>query len=164
VLIPLFRDAQGERRIAIIRRAEGGRHGGQLAFPGGAREREDASMLDTALREAREEVGIDPRTVEILEHLPVLDTHTTGFRIHPFLARVVRPEHWTLALDEVIEVLEPRIRDLMSPDAHGEAEWQMPAWPRPHLIAFYRIGSHRLWGASYRILHPLLPRIAAGGW
>src|SRR5262249_54089290 len=98
------------------------------------------------------------------EHLPVLETRTTGFRIHPFLARITRPSAWVLAAREVSEVLEPRLRELADPAAHQEAEFHMPTWDAPRRMPFYRVGDHRLWGLSYRILNPILRRIAEGGW
>jgi 8-oxo-dGTP pyrophosphatase MutT (NUDIX family) len=162
VIVPVFRDPAGDGRLAVIRRAERGRHGGQLAFPGGTREPHDATLVETALREAREEVGLAREAIEILEQLPVLETRTSGYRIHPFLARIRRPAAWVLSADEVAEMLEPRLADLALPESHGEADWQLPSWDRPYRVAFYRVGEHRLWGLSYRILHPILPRLADG--
>src|SRR3954466_720202 len=88
VLVPLYRDPAGDVRLIMIRRTEGGLHGGQLAFPGGVRDPGDASLRDTALREAEEEIGLDPDRVEVLAELPVMETRITGYRITPFLARV----------------------------------------------------------------------------
>jgi len=164
VLVPLFRGRDGEVRLVIVRRAEGGLHGGQLAFPGGKPEPEDASMLDTAIREAEEEIGLARDAVEVLSALPVLETRTTGFRIAPFLARIRRPAHWRPAAGEIAEVLEVKLADLLRPDAHDEVVEQFPTWSGPMKIAFYHVGPYRLWGASYRIFHPLLPRLAAGEW
>ena len=164
VLIPLYRDADGEVHVVLLRRSEHGRHGGQLAFPGGIREPADASAQATALREAEEEIGLPPSAVEILEPMPELVTRTTGFRITPFLARIVPPPAWRPDPKEVAEVIDVRISDLLHPDAYGESVEQFPSWPEPVTIAFYHVGSHRLWGATYRILAPLLPRIVAGEW
>lgn len=164
VLVPIFRDAGGELRLVLVRRAAGGLHGGQLAFPGGKREPGDRTALDTALREAAEETGLDPRRVEVLAELPVLETRTTNFRIAPFLARVTPPERWSPAPAEVAEVIEVKVADLVRPEAHGESVERFPTWPEPRTIGFYRVGPHRLWGATYRILQPLLPRLAAGEW
>src|SRR5438876_9401012 len=105
VVVPLYRDGAGEVRIVIIRRAERGIHGGQLAFPGGKRDPGDASALDGALRETREEIGLAPEAIEVLEQLPVFETRTTGFRIHPFLARIARPRAWIAAPGGAGEVL-----------------------------------------------------------
>ena len=66
VLAPLYRDPQGSLRLVFIRRAPHGIHGGQIAFPGGRREPEDANLLATALREAEEELGLDPAMVEVM--------------------------------------------------------------------------------------------------
>jgi 8-oxo-dGTP pyrophosphatase MutT (NUDIX family) len=164
VLVPVYRDRSGDLRIVLIRRGERGMHGGQLAFPGGKPDPSDDTMLDTALREANEEIGLTIDAIEILEALPVFETLTTGFRIAPFLARIRPPDRWQVAEGEVAEVIEPRVVDLLAPGVHDEAVEHHPTWPGPRKISFYRIGPHRLWGASYRILHPLLPRLAAGAW
>ncbi len=164
VLVPIFRRRDGDLRLAVVRRSERGLHGGQLAFPGGRCERDDASPLATALREAEEEIGLAPKTVEVLADLPVVETLTTGYRIFPFLARIDAPPAWRCQEDEIVEVLEPGVRDLTQPQVRGEEMVKFPTWPRAMRIAFYRIGPHRLWGASFRILEPLLPRLLTGEW
>ena len=164
MLAPVFRDAEGFLRVVLIRRTEGGIHGGQLALPGGNREPFDATPLDTAIREAEEEIGLTRANLEILASLPVVETMTTRYRIVPFLARVTHPRPWRRAESEIAEVLETRVSDLLAPGAHGEAIENFPTWSGPRKISFYRVGEHRLWGATYRILHPLLPRLDGGEW
>jgi 8-oxo-dGTP pyrophosphatase MutT (NUDIX family) len=164
VLVPAFRGTDGELRLVLVRRGEHGLHGGQLAFPGGKCEAEDASPLDTATREAREEVGLAGDEIEILAHLPAVETLATGFRIVPFLARVTPPAQWRCQEGEIAEVLEVKVRDLARPEARGEDVLRFPTWREPLPISFYRVGPHRLWGASFRILEPLLPRLLAGEW
>ena len=162
VLVPLYRDDEGELRLVLIRRGEGGAHGGQLAFPGGKRDPGE-TLLETVLREVHEEVGLPSEAVQVLAELEPFETRSTGFRIHPFLAKVQRPKTWIVAADEVAEVLEPPLA-AFGPQSHATEEWQLEGWPRSHTISYYRIGEHHLWGATYRIFHPLLPRLRAGEW
>ena len=164
VLVPVFRGAEGDLRLVIVRRTDHGVHGGQLAFPGGKRDARDRSLRDTAIREAQEEIGVDRGHVEILADLPVVETRTTGFRIHPFLAKIRPPARWTHQEREIAEVLEVRVAELASPAARGESIGEFPNEPKPRRIAYYRVGPHRLWGASYRIVTPLIPRLLSEEW
>jgi len=164
VLVPVFRDTQGVARLVMVRRTEGGRHGGQLAFPGGNVDASDASLRDTALREAHEEIGLPRDAVTVLEALPALVTRTTGYRIAPFLGRILRPETWTPEPREVAEVLELDLEELARPESFGESVEMLSDWPDPVRIEYYRVGPYRLWGASYHILRPVLPRLIAGEW
>jgi 8-oxo-dGTP pyrophosphatase MutT (NUDIX family) len=150
VLAPLYRDPHGDLRLVFIRRSPHGIHGGQIAFPGGRREPEDASLLHTALREAEEEVGLDPSHVEILTELPVVSTMATGFVIAPFLGKLNgAPPTWRRQETEIDEILEVRMADL---DNEVIETWQLPGWPEPREIPFYWIGPYKLWGATYKIL------------
>ena len=169
VLIPIYRGADGELRLVLVRRTDRGIHGGQIAFPGGKSAPEDRTLLETALRETHEEIGIPEISVTILEHLPVIETRTTGFRIHPFLARIVPPKEWHVEKEEIAEVLEVRVKELADPQAHGEEIRYFPAPSDPQhkesqRVCFYRIGPYKLWGATYRILRPLIPRLVEGEW
>jgi 8-oxo-dGTP pyrophosphatase MutT (NUDIX family) len=164
VLVPVYRDAQGELRVVIVLRTERGIHGGQLAFPGGNREPDDATPLDTALREADEEIGLPRSSVTVLAALEVIETRTTGYRIAPYLGRIARPAKWRPDSSEVAEIFEVSVSQLLAPGTHAETDLILPGWSASRRIAFYHVGPHRLWGASYRVLNPLLPRLAAGEW
>jgi 8-oxo-dGTP pyrophosphatase MutT (NUDIX family) len=165
VLVPLYRGSDGRLGLVFIRRSPFGRHGGQIAFPGGRREPEDADLLTTALREAAEEIGLDRQSVDVLATLPIVDTAATGFRVVPFLGRLHgSPPVWRRQPTEVDEILEVPLDDLTRPDAHAVEYWQLPGWPEPRPISYYRIGAYKLWGATYKIVAPLLPRVLAGEW
>ncbi|MCA9972869.1 MAG: CoA pyrophosphatase [Anaerolineales bacterium] len=165
VLVPLYRDANGRFHLVLVQRSAGGNHAGQLAFPGGKRDAADASLLATALREAHEEIGLPPAHVQLLAELPVAETRTSGFRIAPFLARIVPPPGgWRPHPREIAAVLDVPLADLLAPGAHDDTPWQLPAWPAPRCEPCYHVGPHRLWGVTYRILHPLLPRLRAEEW
>ncbi len=164
VLVPVFRSAAGEPTLVLVRRREGGAHGGQLAFPGGKRETGDGTMLAAALRETEEEIGVSPGRVEVLADLPEVETRTTGYRVFPFLARLAPPSRWRPAEDEIAEVLEVGIEELARPESHRRAVETFPTWDGPREVPYYRVGRYRLWGLTYRILEPLLPRLVAGEW
>ena len=164
ILVPVYRSSAGEIRIVMVLRSDGGVHGGQVAFPGGKRDDSDVSMLETALREAREEVGLTSDRVEVLAHFPAIETRTTGYRVYPFLARIIPPVQWRLAKREIADIIDVSLNELVRTDAHGQANEQFSTWQEATEVSFYRVGSHRLWGLSYRILHPLIPRLIAGEW
>ena len=153
VLAPIYRDADGRLRFVFIRRSPFGRHGGQIAFPGGRREPEDADLLATALRESEEEIGLSRRLVTVLTELPVIETVATGFRVAPFLGRLAgEPPVWQRQESEIDEILEVPFDDLLRPEAHAVEFWQLPDWPQAREIPFYWIGEYKLWGATYRIV------------
>jgi 8-oxo-dGTP pyrophosphatase MutT (NUDIX family) len=164
VLIPVYRGDNGEIRLVLVRRGVGGVHGSQLAFPGGKPEPGDRSTLDTALRETEEEIGLKREMIHILSPLPAVETRTTGFRIFPYLARIVRPPTWRRQEREIAEIIDVAVGDLVRPEAHGQTLKQFPTWPEPQAKPFYRVGSHQVWGVTYRMLRPLIPRLMAGEW
>jgi 8-oxo-dGTP pyrophosphatase MutT (NUDIX family) len=164
VLVPVYRRPDGQLMVVLVRRAQGGAHGGQLALPGGQRDPSDADLAATALREANEELGLADDQVELLAALPVVETQTTGFRIAPFLARLPGPVPWRLQEREIAEVVEVPVADLARPEARAEAVRAFPTWPAPRRIQLWRVGGHEVWGVTYRILEPLVPRLLAGEW
>jgi 8-oxo-dGTP pyrophosphatase MutT (NUDIX family) len=136
----------GELVVMLVRRAQGGAHGGQLALPGGQRDPSDADLAATALREASEELGLAANQVELLAALPVVETQTTGFRIAPFLARVTVLAPWRPQAREVAEVVEVAVADLARPEVQAEAVRAFPTWPAPRRIQLWRVGDHEVWG------------------
>jgi 8-oxo-dGTP pyrophosphatase MutT (NUDIX family) len=164
VLIPVYRSQDGELHIVMILRNPGGVHGGQIAFPGGKHDQEDETMLDTALREVREELGLIVERNDVLAELPMEQTRTTGYRVFPFLARIAVPDRWQIAEREIAEIVDVKLTDLTRRDAHDKMIGRFPTWEKAQQVSFYRIGEHRLWGLSYRILQPVLARLVAGEW
>ncbi|HEY3152370.1 MAG TPA: CoA pyrophosphatase, partial [Candidatus Binatia bacterium] len=120
VLIPVYRSQDGELHIVMILRNPGGVHGGQIAFPGGKRDPKDETMLDTALREVREELGLIVERNDVLAELPMEQTRTTGYRVFPYLARIHLPNRWRIAQREIAEILDIKLRELTRPDAHDK--------------------------------------------
>lgn len=165
VLVSVFRDVADELRLVLILRGERGIHGGQVGLPGGKREPADASLLETALREVEEEIGLARADIEILAPLEPLTTQTSGFRVHPYLARIKPPRHWRLASGEIAGIVTPRVRALADPSAHHTETLSFPTWPQNRPVDCILIeGRHLLWGVTLRVIEPLLPRLLAGDW
>lgn len=152
VLIPVV-DRQPAATILLTRRTSHLRaHAGQIAFPGGRMEEGDATPADTALRETREEIGLDPSFVEVLGFLETYQT-STGFRVAPAVG-IVRPG-FTLRPDvgEVEEVFEVPLSFLMSGENH---ELHSRPW-RGSRRYYYAMpyGDHYIWGATAGMLRNL---------
>jgi 8-oxo-dGTP pyrophosphatase MutT (NUDIX family) len=140
VLVPIYRDTDNRLRVVFIRRAPGGVHGGELAFPGGKFEATDNSMRFTALRETHEEIGLAPESVRILTELPPITTKFSGFKIYPFLGAIT-PSNWVIDENEVAEVIDFDLESLTDSARYGEEVVHYDSWPEPRIIAFYRVGS-----------------------
>ena len=164
VLVPVYRAGSGELRLILIRRSDGGVHGGHLALPGGKRDPSDRSMLDTALREAREEIGIRESQIEILAELPLTETRTTGFRVHSFLGRIIQPVAWQRNEHEVAEIMDLSLAELIDAEVLNEDDGPPADVSAPRRTPYYRVGDEQLWGLTFRILRGLIPRLQAREW
>ena len=164
VLIPVYRSQDGQLHIVMVLRKPGGVHGGQIAFPGGKHDPADETMLDTALREVHEELGLTVSREDILAELPMEQTRTTGYRVFPYAARILVPERWRIAEREIAEIIDVNLRDLTRPSSHSTMVERLRTWQKAERVPYYQVGNHRLWGLSYRILHPIIPQLRAGEW
>jgi 8-oxo-dGTP pyrophosphatase MutT (NUDIX family) len=165
VLVPVFRDRDGELRVAIVVRADdGGLHGGQLGLPGGKPEVGDSDLLATALREAEEEVGLTAEDVDVLAALPPFDTRATGWRVHPFLGRISPHTTWRLQEAEIVGILTPAVRVLVDPASRATLPFTSRRFTTPLLVDGIDVEGHVLWGMTLRLFDEVLPRLLAGEW
>jgi 8-oxo-dGTP pyrophosphatase MutT (NUDIX family) len=165
VLVPFYRDPAGELRVVLIERAPGGRHGGQIALPGGNREPADESLRDTAIRETGEELGIDPGQIEVLGVRPPMRTRSTGYVVTPYVGRRGAPvPRWRPQPAEVAAVLPMRVADLVDRAGAGRTVMDFPAWDGPVEVPIRTVDGHVVWGLTLRILDDVLPRAVAGEW
>ncbi|TMB87760.1 MAG: CoA pyrophosphatase [Chloroflexi bacterium] len=155
VLLGLF-DQEGEPTILFIRRSSTLRaHSGEIAFPGGGVDQTDSSPIMAALREAQEEIGLDPARVEVLGVLQPVFTVVSNYLVIPVVAFLPRGLG-TLQLQEseVTEIILAPLHDLTNPDIFHTEEWMRVG--RTRTVYFYDYGSYRIWGVTARILNELL--------
>ncbi len=129
-------------------------HKGEISFPGGGRDPEDVSILDTALRETQEEMGIDPDDIEIIVQLDQVSTRS-GFSITPFVG-VIPPDYdFKVSKIEIAEVLEVPIESLIDTENRVEDDrvWGNEVSNKQYS---YIYGTHIIWGATARIITQLL--------
>lgn len=136
-------------------------HRAQIAFPGG-RQEDGEDLLDTALRETTEEVGIERETVEVLGELAPFAIPPSGFVVHPFVGWTAERPECRPDPVEVAEILEVPLSILMDPDRRAEEETEILG--RPAVMPFYDVpdlGRPPLWGATAMMLSGLLGRLEA---
>ncbi|HKA89774.1 MAG TPA: CoA pyrophosphatase [Haliangiales bacterium] len=154
VLVPLFRRDR-EWRLLFTERGRGLRaHGGQVSFPGGAVEREETPER-TALREADEEVGVDPERVRVLGRLGDVPT-PTGFVITPVVGWIdPAPAAYRISPVEVAEAFEVAVARFRAPGAL-ERLGEVERFGRRFPLIRYRVDGHDIWGATARMVQELL--------
>jgi 8-oxo-dGTP pyrophosphatase MutT (NUDIX family) len=156
VLIPLVLQANALTMLLTKRSETLGSHAGQIAFPGGRVDPEDASPIAAALREAQEEVGMPIEAAEVLGTLPLYTTGT-GFRITPVVA-LIDPQ-WPLQLSEheVDEAFEVPLSFLMDPQHHRRVRVQLQERERMFYSMPYHANQREyfIWGATAAMLRNL---------
>ena len=147
---------QGDRLLLTKRASHLKHHPGQIAFPGGKVESSDGSAEIAALREAQEEIGLPPASVEIWGRLPVHET-VTGFSITPVLGLVRDAFSPAPEAGEVEEVFTVPLTHILSPDRFivERRRWRSE-WRRYYTVPF---GPYYIWGATARILRGLADRV-----
>jgi 8-oxo-dGTP pyrophosphatase MutT (NUDIX family) len=161
VLLGLF-DQNNETHLAFIRRASTLRaHSGEIAFPGGATEVSDVSPIGTALREAQEEIGLEPSRVEVLGIMPPVFTAVSNFLVTPVVGYLPEgPGILRLQMSEVAEIILLPLEGLADPAIYHTEQWVRDGVR--HTVYFFDYGSYRIWGATARMLHTLLELLRDG--
>lgn len=155
VLLPIYRK-DGQYHILLIRRTETvKKHKGEISFPGGVYEERDGSLLETALRESAEEIGLKSGDVEILGELDDEVSVTTNYVISPFVAAIPWPYRFRLDRRETEEIIEAPIDSLLA-----------SSYSRPEIIKgetvtadYYKCRDRIIWGATARILNKFLATV-----
>lgn len=153
VLAALY-EHDGDTWVVLTRRSAALRvHSGEVSFPGGGQD-DGEDLPDTARREAREEVGLDPAAVEIIGELDHLSTVTSNSFIVPYVAVLPERPHLTPSPAEVDAVLHVALSELLDPAIFREERWDIFGTERP--IWFFELVGDTVWGATAAMLRQLL--------
>ena len=156
VLAPLYEGPEGPTIVLTRRSAHLRNHRGEVSFPGGRQEDGDADLVATALREAQEEIALDPGIVQVIGQLDRLSTFTSRSEIHPYVGLLDRePGPLVAQPSEVERILHVPLAELLHPDAFHEERWTFPSGVNRPLF-FYEIEGDTIWGATGRMLTQLL--------
>jgi len=156
VLIALY-VAGGDLHAVFTRRRHDLRsHAGEISFPGGRRDADDANLQVTALREAEEEIGLPRDAVDVVGALPPTPTVATNYGVYPFVGLIEPGRVWTPSAWEVDEVLELRLTDLRA----ARTRRRLLHRGIPFRSDVYDVSEEAvIWGATARIVGDLLVRI-----
>jgi len=150
VLLPLY-EKQGEFYVLLTKRTQKvEHHKGQISFPGGGRHKQDRDLMDTALRETFEEIGVRPEDVEILGELDNIGTLTSNFLVTPFVGIIPYPYEFIVNEYEIEELVEVPLSALADNKNLREETYIIEGTQYWESIFDYK--GYVIWGATARIL------------
>ena len=168
VLVPLF-EKDGETHLWLVRRPKSMRsHAGQVAFPGGKSDPADESFTATALREAHEEVDLDPALVTMVGWLHPVTTLASPALIMPVVAALPGRPHLVASPREVERIFDVALTDLADPAIFHEERWRIPGRIIPgspdnsFAVRFFEVAGEMIWGATARMLSELITIVVTG--
>jgi 8-oxo-dGTP pyrophosphatase MutT (NUDIX family) len=154
VLVPMHGWPDNPGLVFTERRSDLKRHAGEISFPGGRRDG-DEELLDTALREAEEEIGLPRDNVEVVGALPPVGTFVTNYKVHPFVGLIDQGLRFEPNPSEVESVLVTSLDELRN----AYAKRRLVRRGIPIKTDTYLISDKMIWGATARILAMLFERL-----
>ncbi len=154
VLVPIYYK-EGQYYILFTKRTERLKaHKGQISFPGGARHEKDRTLVDTALRESAEEIGLAPGDVKVLGELDDTLTETSNYVISPFVALIPYPYQFRVDGREVEEIIEAPISVLLDKECLRQETAVLCG--KTLALYVYKYRGRVIWGATASILNQFL--------
>jgi 8-oxo-dGTP pyrophosphatase MutT (NUDIX family) len=159
VLLMLYPIHGALHLLLTVRTSDLEHHSGQVSLPGGGWEEGDVSLEETALREAREEIGIDTDGLELFGPLTYLYVPPSNNLVHPFVAYATQRPAFHPDPKEVADLLDVPLTLLLDPATRREEDWTWRGAPLH--VPFYAVGEHKVWGATAIILAEFLALLTA---
>jgi 8-oxo-dGTP pyrophosphatase MutT (NUDIX family) len=162
VLVPIIVEGEDARIVYTVRKDDLADHAGQISFPGGSMEARDASLLETALREAEEEIDLSPELIEVVGELEEMYIPPSNFRVSPFVGLLPPEAEMVLAPDEVEEIFTVPLKTLIANETFRKVYWRREG--RDYEVPVFAIEGpvpRNIWGATAAITAALLARL---GW
>jgi len=162
VLVPILVDDREARVVYTVRKEDLADHAGQISFPGGSAESGDDSLMETALREAEEEIDLSPGLVEVIGELEEMYIPPSNFRVSPFVGLLPPEAELVLAPDEVEEIFTVSLETLTAPETLRRVLWHYEG--HEYEVPVFAVGGpapRNIWGATAAMTAALLARL---GW
>jgi 8-oxo-dGTP pyrophosphatase MutT (NUDIX family) len=159
VLVPIIVEGEDARVVYTVRKDDLAEHAGQISFPGGSIEARDSSLLETALREAEEEIDLSPELVEVVGELEEMYIPPSNFRVSPFVGLLPPGAEMVLAPDEVEEIFTVSLATLTANETFRKVLWRREG--RDYEVPVFAIEGRNIWGATAAMTAALLARL---GW
>ena len=154
VLVPLYGWPERPGLVFTERRHDLRRHAGEISFPGGRRDGGE-TFVETALREAHEEIALDPAAVDVVGALPPIGTFVTNYKVHPIVGMVKADISYVASPAEVETVLAFELSKLRG----AFAMRRLVRRGIPIRTPTYVVDDHLIWGATARILGDFMDRV-----
>ncbi len=152
VMALFYPDMEQETRLLLIlRKVYQGVHSNQIGFPGGKVERIDRDLMDTALRETHEEVGVPPSSVEVIKELSEVYIPPSNFLVRPFLGIYPNPKPFIKEESEVESLVEVYLRDFLDDSNHIQ-EKLSTSYAKNIDVPAFKLNGYTVWGATAMML------------
>ena len=162
VLVPVLIENGDARVVYTVRKDDLADHAGQISFPGGGIESGDGSLMETALREAEEEIDLSPGLVEVIGELEEMYIPPSNFRVSPFVGLLPPEAEMVISPDEVEEVFTVSLTTLTANETFRKVLWRRDG--RDYEVPVFAVEepvSRNIWGATAAMTAALLARL---GW
>lgn len=147
-----YPDADRETRLLLIlRKVYEGVHSNQIGFPGGKVEEQDLDLLDTALRETHEEVGVSPSAIEVIKELSEVYIPPSNFLVRPYIGIYPDPKPFVPEVNEVERIVEVYLKDFLD-NTNRIQEQLSTSYAKNINVPAYRLNGYTVWGATAMML------------